>query len=412
MNNPSTEISSALRKTTDFLSKLVSIPSVSGQEAQAMDWLAEQFSRFDVEIEKIPLSDELKSDPDYSNPIPDITYDGRCNLRIVRKGLDRNRALAFNAHVDVVPPSEGMDDPYSGRVEDGILHGRGACDTKGPLSSLYCLLTLLEETQTDPDCDLVFHLVVEEENGGNGSLAMVRHGEKADGCIVLEPTEGRILTSVRGAVWFKIEFAGVAGHSGEAGKTRSALLMAHEAITRLTAYHKDLLASSKGIELFDAYDNPMPITFGKLTAGNWPASAPNKATLEGVLGFLPNKTKEEICQEMEAALLGGGLNPDDFELTFTYRHDCSVTDPAGELPQRLMEGGRVCGIESKIDAMTASCDAWLYSKFLGIPTVVFGPGSLSVAHSKNEHIRLAEIGKAAEIFFHIVTDRELRESGE
>ena len=130
----------------------------------------------------------------------------RPEIHVANRGALARR----NPHVDVVPPSEGMDDPYSGRIEDGILYGRGACDTKGPLSSLYCLLTLLEEQQTDPDCDLIFHLVVEEENGGNGSLAMVRHGEKADGCIVMEPTEGRILTSIRGAVWFKIDGVGAA----------------------------------------------------------------------------------------------------------------------------------------------------------------------------------------------------------
>jgi len=397
-------MSSALQQTTDFLSSLVSIPSTSGQETQAIDWLVEQFSRFDVEIEKIPLSDALKSDPDYSSPIPDIAYDGRYNLRIVRKGRDHSKALAFNAHVDVVPPSEGMDDPYSGRVEDGILYGRGACDTKGPLSTIFCLLTLLEEQKTDPDCDLIFHFVVEEENGGNGSLAMVRHGEKADGCIVLEPTEEKILTSVRGAVWFNIEFTGIAGHSGQAGRTRSALLMAHEAITCLTNYHCDLLAASKGIDLFDAYDNPMPITFGRLTAGNWPAAAPNRAVLEGVLGLLPNKTKEDICREMEEALVSTGMNPNDFKLTFTYRHDCSVTDPNGSLPQGLRECTQAVGIDSKIDAMTASCDAWLYNNLLDIPTVVFGPGSLSVAHSKNEHIRLQEIEQAAQAVFKLVVN--------
>lgn len=395
---------SAFERTTAFLSELVRIPSVSGQETKAMDYLAEQFGRFDVEIEKIPLTDKLKSDPDYSSPIPDIAYDGRCNLRIVRKGRDRSRALLFNAHVDVVPPSEGMENPYSGRIENGVLYGRGACDTKGPLSSLFFLLALFEERQTDPDCDLIFHLVVEEENGGNGTLAMVRRGEKADGCIVLEPTEGKILTAIRGAVWFKIEFTGVAGHSGQAGRTRSALLMAHKAISQLTDYHQNLLAASKGIELFDAYDNPMPITFGRLTAGNWPASAPNRATLEGVLGFLPNKTKEDICREMEKALVNTGLSSENFKLTFTYRHDCSVTDPGGALPQRLLESSKACGMNSKIDAMPASCDAWLYNNLLKIPTVVYGPGSLSVAHSKNEHIHLKEIEQAATALFSLVSN--------
>lgn len=394
-----------INSTTSFLQGLVQIPSLSGQEAEAMDWLAQQFKRFDVEIEKIPLSDCLKSDSDYSSPVKDIAYEGRCNLRIVRKGRDRSRALLFNAHVDVVPPSEGMEDPYSGRVEDGILYGRGACDTKGPLSTLYALLELLEEHQTEPDCNLIFHLVVEEENGGNGTLAMARRGEMADGCIVLEPTEGKILTSVRGAVWFKIEFTGVAGHSGQASRTRSALLMAHEAITRLIAYQRDLLASSKGFDLFDVYDNPMPITFGRLVAGNWPASAPNQSTLEGVLGFLPNKTKEDICGEMEKALLDTGLTRDCFNLTFTYRHDCSVTDPNGALTKNLIAAGRLSGMNSTIDAMTASCDAWFYNNILGIPTLVFGPGSLSVAHSKNEHIHLNEIEKVATTFFNLVCKR-------
>ncbi|MFA5688301.1 MAG: M20/M25/M40 family metallo-hydrolase [Kiritimatiellales bacterium] len=396
--------SSAYDRTVEFLSGLVQIPSVSGQEAEAMEWLAEQFSRFNVTVEKIPMSNALKSDPDYSSPVPDISYDGRYNLRVVCKGRNSHRALAFNAHVDVVPPSEGMDDPWSGKIEDGILYGRGACDTKGPLSTIFCLLTMLQEQNKTPECDLIFHLVVEEENGGNGSLAMVRHGEKADGCIVLEPTEGKILTSIRGAVWFNIEFTGVAGHSGQAGKTRSALLTACDAISALTDYHRNLLAASKGIPLFDDYENPMPITFGKLIAGNWPAAAPNRATLEGVLGLLPNKTKEEICAEMEAALLGTGLGPDDFKLTFTYQHDCSVTDPAGELPQLLLASCRQHGFDSKIDAMPASCDAWLYNNILKIPTVVFGPGSLSVAHSKNEHIQLKEIEQAAAAIFDMVVN--------
>ncbi len=69
--------------------------------------------------------------------------------------------------------------------------------------------------------DVLAHLVVEEEVGGNGTLAMVRRGEQADGCVVMEPTDLRILSSVRGAVWFRVICTGRPGHSGSAG-TRSA----------------------------------------------------------------------------------------------------------------------------------------------------------------------------------------------
>ncbi len=181
--------------------------------------------------------------------------------------------------------------------------------------------------------------------------------------------------------------------------------MAHEAITLLQNYHKELLGSSKNIALFDKYENPMPITFGKLQAGNWPASAPNHAILEGVLGFLPNKIRDQICKEMEHVLLKSNLlNSENFKLSFTYRHDSSVTSPQHPLAQKLLLAAQKSGVKSLIDAMPASCDAWLYNNMLDIATVVFGPGSLKVAHSKEEYIHTDDILKAGRILFDFVND--------
>ena len=370
-----------------------------------MAFLDEEFGKLGVEVERVPMTNALRDDPDYSSPIPDIEYDGRYNLRIRRPGTGGGKTVVFNAHVDVVPPSQEMQEPWAARVEDGVVYGRGACDYKGPLTSLYLTLKALQETDAQLQGDVVAHLVCEEENGGNGSLAMVRAGEQADACICLEPTDHKVFTSIRGAVWFRIVFKGKAGHSGQAGRTRSALLMARDAIGVLERYHAGLLAASRGFPLFDPYPNPMPITFGKLQAGNWPAAAPDRAVLEGVLGFLPNKTKEDICAEMRAALLDGGadLGPDDFDLAFTYRHDCSVLDPSHPFPQGLLAAADMAGAPAKIDAMTASCDAWFYNNQLGIPTVVYGPGTLGVAHSKDEHIKLADVTKAAEVFLRFLS---------
>jgi acetylornithine deacetylase/succinyl-diaminopimelate desuccinylase len=57
-----------------------------------------------------------------------------------------------------------------------------------------------------------------------------------------------------------------------------------------------------------------------------------------------------------------------------------------------------------IDAMTASCDAWLYSNQLGIPTVVYGPGTLAVALSKDEQIAQADIAEAATVLTRFALD--------
>jgi len=60
--------------------------------------------------------------------------------------------------------------------------------------------------------------------------------------------------------------------------------------------------------------------------------------------------------------------------------------------------------ELTVSGMTASCDAWFYNNQLGIPTVVYGPGTLGVAHSKDEQIALADIGKAAEVLARLILD--------
>ena len=388
-------IAKLLPDTQRFLCDLIRFESTPGNEHAAMLFCEKEFAKLGVTVEKVPLSDAIKNDPDYSTPVPNIKYDGRFNLRLIRKGQGRGRKLLFNAHTDVVPASEGMPDAYRPRVENGIVFGRGACDDKGQVALLYLLFKALDADQIKLAGDIVAHVVVEEENGGNGSLAMARTGEKADGCVVFEATEGKLFTSIRGAVWFRIVFHGKAGHSGQAGQTKSALLIARDAIALLEKYHAELLAASRGLPLFDPYPNPMPITFGKLQAGNWPAASPSRAELEGVLGLLPNKTKEQVVAGMRQAL--EPLGASNFELSFMYRHDSSVVDPSHALPQAVLAAADQTGHPLIVSAMTASCDAWFYNNQLGIPTVVYGPGTLKVAHSKDEQIALSEIADSAEV---------------
>jgi acetylornithine deacetylase/succinyl-diaminopimelate desuccinylase len=124
-----------------------------------------------------------------------------------------------------------------------------------------------------------------------------------------------------------------------------------------------------------------------------------------VLGLLPNKTKEEVCREMREALLeGGAFGPEDFDLTFMYRHDSSVVAPDHPLPKGLLAAAEAVGAPLEIDAMTASCDAWLYNNQLGIPTVVYGPGTLAVAHSKDEYIDMGDIADAAAVLIAFLID--------
>lgn len=385
-------------ETERFLCDLIRFPSLPGQEMEAIDYAAQRFAELG-QVERIPLSNSLRQDPDYADPIPGLDYEGRFNLRIRVPGRDSGPSLLFNTHLDVVPPSQGQDRPFDPQLEAGLIHGRGACDAKGQAATLFTALLALKRLGLTPKGDVLIHLVVEEEVGGNGTLAMIRRGEQAGACIVMEPTDLRILSSVRGAVWFRAICTGKPGHSGRAGDTVSALKMALRVIDVLEQYHARLLASSRGIPLFDQFPNPMPITFGKLAAGDWPATAPARAVVEGVLGFLPNKTCYQVMDEMRQAILDAGDEwlREHFALQFMYRHDAHVLDPSHPLVTGLQACCREAGAPGEVSAMTASCDSWFYNNQLQVPTVVFGPGSLRFAHSNEEHIRLTDLATAATI---------------
>ncbi|MCZ2080384.1 MAG: M20/M25/M40 family metallo-hydrolase [Bryobacteraceae bacterium] len=379
-----------------FLCELIRVPSLPGKEADAIA-CAEKWFAGKAEVERAPLSNSLRQDEDYADPVPGIEYDGRWNLRVRVPGSGGGRSLLFNTHLDVVPASEGQSRPFDPVVDNGIVRGRGACDAKGQAAAIFAVIAALHRLGVRLNGDLLAHLVVEEEVGGNGTLAMIRKGEQADACIVMEPTDQRILSSVRGAVWFRVICTGKPGHSGSAGSTVSALKMAVRVMEILEGYHARLLASSRGIAMFDDYPNPMPITFGKLNAGNWPASAPAEAVIEGVLGLLPNKTRYEVMEEMRQAIASGADEwlREHFRLEFMYRHDAHVLDPSHPLAAGLSTACREAGLAGDIGAMTASCDSWFYNNQLKIPSVVFGPGSLSVAHSREEHIHMDDICSAA-----------------
>jgi len=382
----------------EFLCDLIRFPSISGQEREVVDCAAARFTEV-AEVERVPLSNSLHDDEDYADAVPGLEYGGRSNLRLRVAGTGGGPSLLFNTHLDVVPASEGQADAFVPRVEAQRVYGRGACDAKGQVATIYTALAAARRLGMKLRGDVLAHLVVEEEVGGNGTLAMVRAGEHADGCVVMEPTELRILTSVRGAVWFRVICTGRPGHSGRTGESVSALKMAVRAMEILEQYHARLLAASRGIPLFDPFPNPMPITFGKFTAGDWPSTAPARAAVEGVLGLLPNKTRYQVMAELSQTLLDCG-DPwlrEHFQLEFMYRHDAHVLDPGHPLVTGLQACCREIGAEGEVSAMTASCDSWFYNNQLHIPTVVFGPGSLRFAHTNEEQIGWNEIGEGAAI---------------
>ena len=107
-------------------------------------------------------------------------------------------------------------------------------------------------------------------------------------------------------------------------------------------------------------------------------------------------------EEMRQAIIDEGDEwlKEHFQLDFMYRHDAHVLPADHPLASGLHAACRDAGVAGEVAAMTASCDSWLYNNQLGIPTVVFGPGSLRFAHSNEEQIDMDDIATGATIALH------------
>jgi len=385
---------------TDLLAEIISIPSESGHEAECQQRLYELLVQEGLDCEVQPISNSIRENPGYSYPVRDLDYIGRSNLVVRQKGTGKK--IALNSHIDVVPPSPGQEDPYLPRLdEEGRMWARGACDAKGQVAAMALLFKAAKDLGGS-DNALEGHIVVEEELGGNGTLAALaaQPDFTADALVNLEPTQLRISPSIRGAVWFDMTFVGIAGHAGSSKNTFSATDKAIAAIALLKQYHKELLESSRGLGLYSGIDNPMPLTVGLFQAGNWPAMVPGKARIAGVLGFLHNTNRQKVMDQIrelfskeENSWISEGMTID-----FVYRHNAVNTDEDHWLVKGMQNACESCDTSSALAAMTASSDGIFYQD-IGIPALAFGPGSIGDAHSCHEHVYLDDVVKAAEVLY-------------
>ena len=394
-----------LPETTAFLDRLVRFESLPGYEGPAVEWTYERFRDMADICEKAPVPEEIVDDPDYQFTLDDRPYRGRPNIRLVKKGDGTGKSVIFNAHIDVVPPSVGHERPFDPYMKDGCMYGRGTSDDKGNIAVMWTMLAAMKKLGIRPKGDVIFHIVIEEETGGNGTLALLRQGEKADCCIIIDGGGG-IYTSIRGAVWFTGTCYGRAGHPLSSQTTVSALKMANEAMEIIEEYHNELLAETHHDDpLFSPLKNPMPVTFGELKAGDWPAMAPQKAVFKGVFGLLATP-KEEVMREMVERVRTRGSEwlRDHFEMTFEYRHDISRVDPGLPFVKLLKESYSAMDVDIDIKGLAASADACFYTNLAGIPAVLTGMVEMETAHTAYEHVKLENLAVEAAVMIKFINE--------
>ncbi len=394
------ELSSVVQAHRDqavaWLCDLIRFPSTQGHETEVQAYVLRALREIGLGADYRPIPDSLVDDPEYTRSDDAVPYEGRANV-VGTWGGDAGHSVIVQSHSDVVPAA-GWDDAFDPRYDGESVVGRGATDAKGQIVTLWLALIALRELGFQPSGRIEAQIVIEEEPGGNGALALIRQGCTAGGVVVMEASGLDVFPANRGAIWFRARTTGRSVHMGRRHEGVNAIEKMMEAIARLLDYEERLIAASRGHPLFARYENPVQLCLGTIRADGWPSMVAGECVLEGGVGFLPNKSMEEIKQELLAAVLSTGDQwlREHFELTFPKLHnDAYEMDPNHPLVTTLNQAVRDCGFPSEVYGWNVSCDARLYAGLAGLPTVVYGPSDIRQAHSAGESLRVDDMLAAA-----------------
>lgn len=307
--------------------------------------------------------------------------------------------LLFEAHTDTVPVDGMTIEPFAARVENGRLYGRGSCDVKAGGVAMFGAFRRLVTEKPSGSAAVVLAFAVDEEHTFHGVQHLMRSGVKADFAVVAEPTQLNIVRQHKGVVRWKLSTTGVACHSSAPERGVSAVYRMAKVLAAVEEYARRLQATKVHPQL-----GPATLSVGLIDGGVSPNTVPDKCSIHLDRRLLPGENGEEAIEDVTRFVQSWpGV---DFPIYTALSLDCPAlpADGGDEWVSKL--GNTIDSVigRHEIHAVPYGTDASTIRQ-AGIPAVVFGPGDIAQAHTKDEWVELAQVEQAAEILFRFAAGR-------
>ncbi len=338
----------------DFLSDIVKIPSLSGEEGGVARRLKEEF-------EKLGYDEIIQSGGNVC----------------ARKGSGRMSVL-YDAHMDTVEAGEGWrTDPCGAVIKDGVMFGRGTCDDKGTLAAMvYGGAGVNREDITL----YVLGSVREEVSSGNGLQDFLHStGIRPDFAVIGEPSELKVATGNKGRVGLRIDVSGKAGHASRPALADNAVYKAAGVIEEIRRLNSSFSADTVSVTRVE-------------TPGRNINVIPDRCSLFLDYRSSPESSLDDIRGNFN--FLGEGIN---IEVITPYYK-----------PWRTEEEGVIARAARRCNSEVLDMEEDVFWDFctngshtageMGIPTVGFGPGDPDECHSADERIKTGDVVRAVKFF--------------
>ena len=321
-----------------------------------------------------------------------------------------DRVIVYDSHIDTVgvgDPSEWKWDPFKGKIEDGVLYARGACDEKGSTPGMVYGLAMARDLGLLEGWTAYYFGNMEEWCDGIAPNTFVEVDPKVkpDFVIIGEPTKMQVYRGHKGRLEMKVMSKGVSAHAASNHLGDNAIYK----LLPVIAGVRDLEPQLGDHEF---------LGHGKITVSDMLVQTPSiNAVPDAAVIFIDRRmtfgeTKEQVRAQVEA------LIPDEYKATVKleelFYDEPSYTGfvfpvdkyfPAWALDEdhALVQAGQLA--REQIGLPAAPSGKWNFSTNgiywagkAGIPSIGFGPGDEETAHTVRDSVSLEDMVKATEFY--------------
>jgi len=351
-------------------------------EGGMSDFLEGWFRRLGVDVERQEVSP------------------GRDNVIARYDAPGATRTILFDAHQDTVPADGMTIAPFTPEQKVGRLYGRGACDIKGGMAAMLTAFGRLVDARPKGSASVIFACTVDEEFTHTGSSRLAGSRLGADLAIVAEPTRLDLVDRHKGAVRWKVRTRGVACHSSTPDRGANAIYRMAGVVARLEEYAASLAGSEP-----DPVLGPPSLSVGRIEGGVSVNTVPDWSEIEVDRRVIPAERGSDPVGRVRAFLRDrlGGLDQIEF-LPPWVDMPALIAGPAGRfLPALQSAVERVGGRTPEVVGVPYGTDAGPLGE-AGTPCVVFGPGDIAQAHTRDEWVELEQVRLASEMYYEMARE--------
>ena len=337
---------------------LVAIPSLSGEERAAADFVQAFVSDRGVQV-------------------------GRHDDNVFFWIGDGDDLLLLNTHLDVVPPSADHPfDPFDPVEQGGRIYGRGSVDAKASAASMTAALLSLADARYAPSngCVMVALTTCEETGGDYNGLDALRPVlPPIKSALVGEPTNLQPCVAQKGLLILSVESRGRSAHAARSHLGENAIEKAARDVIRCTELQFDREDPFLGVPT---------VTVTTIDGGSARNVVPDLCRFTLDIRSTPAYTHEELTRRIDAAL------ESDVRV-----HSERIVPVSTPVESRIV---RAClsAIPDAQPVGSPTASDWIFLS--DVPTVKIGPGSSELSHTGQEHIDVAELCRAVDVYRSII----------